>query len=53
MRLEAFKAIEAKHGEISQANLGFCQKEIRRLEKIWRKDKDQFAKEIESYYFCE
>ena len=46
MRLRAWEWIQDKHGELSQANLPIFQKEIRRLERIWRKDRAAFELEI-------
>ena len=35
-----------KHGKISKENLAFRQKDTKRLEKIWRKDKNKFQEII-------
>lgn len=38
--------IKKEYGELSQENLKIRQKETKRLENIWRKDKDKFLEEI-------
>ena len=46
MRSEVFNALEKKHGKLSPANHPIFIKETKRLEKIWRKDKDKFDIEL-------
>jgi hypothetical protein len=47
MRTEVFNALQLKYGKLSPSNHQFFIKETKRLEKIWRMDKNKFASEIE------
>jgi hypothetical protein len=46
-----FSTLEERHGKLSQINHPIFIKETKRLEKIWRKSKNDFAKEIEKFKF--
>ena len=46
MRTSAWASLEPKLGKLSHANLPDYKKEMKRLEKIWRKDPDQFSLEL-------
>ena len=45
MRTIAHKAAQKKYGKMNGENLKDIQKEMRRLEKLWRKDKQKFELE--------
>jgi len=42
MRSIAFKFLQDKYGKLCPDNLSIIQKEIKKLERIWRKDPDEF-----------
>ena len=42
MRKQAWDFIEKKLGNLSSENLKSYQKEMKKLEAVWRKDKDKF-----------
>lgn len=46
MRKTAFYFLEGKYGKMNAENHAIFKKEIRRLEKIWRKDPSKFETEI-------
>ena len=46
MRSTIFNSLQKVHGKLSKDNHPIFIKETKRLEKIWKKDKDQFFKEI-------
>lgn len=46
MRSAVFNELEKKHGKLTQLNHEIYKKEMKRLENIWRKDKDKFAVEL-------
>ena len=46
MRIAAFNFLEAKYGKMNAKNHPVFKKEIRRLEKTWRKDPSKFETEI-------
>jgi hypothetical protein len=46
MRSEIFDTLQNKYGKFSQENHSLFIKETKRLEKIWKKDKDKFIEEI-------
>jgi hypothetical protein len=46
MRKIAMDFITSKYGELSQRNLEICQKEMRRLTNIWRRDPAKFESEV-------
>lgn len=48
MRSEIFNALQSKYGKLSPTNHQLFIKETKRLESIWRKDKNRFAVELES-----
>lgn len=46
MRKQAWDFIEKKLGKLSPENLKSYQKEMKKLEAVWRKDKDKFQEMI-------
>ena len=46
MRKLIWDYTEKKYGKLSADNLKICQKETKKLEAIWRKDKDKFQEII-------
>lgn len=46
MRTSIFNALEEKYGKLSPTNHQFFIKETKRLESIWRKDKQKFIIEL-------
>lgn len=46
MRKIAMEYIEKKHGKLSPQNLAICQKEMKRLTNIWRRDPAKFEMEV-------
>lgn len=46
MRGKAWKYLESRYGKMNGNTLPVYQKEMKRLEKIWRKNPEQFQKEI-------
>ncbi len=48
MRTTIFETLVKLHGQLSKENHPIFIKETKRLEKIWRKDKDQFSIALES-----
>jgi hypothetical protein len=46
MRSLAWNSIEAKIGKLNPLNHETYKKEMKRLENIWKKDKEKFKKEI-------
>lgn len=49
MRGDAFDALETKYGKMSPDNHSTFIKEMKRLERIWKKDKEQFRSELEKF----
>lgn len=47
MRSSVFDALTKKHGEMSATNHPLFRSEMKRLEKVWRKDKEKFETELE------
>jgi len=47
MRGEAFTFLKNKYGKMSLENLPFLQKEMKRLDKKWKKDPEKFYEEIQ------
>ena len=47
MRKKAFEFIEQKHGKMTAVNHPIFKKEIKRLEKLWRKDPGKFETELQ------
>ena len=47
MRSEIFNALQEKHGKLSPENHQIFIKITKRLESIWRKDKEKFKIELE------
>lgn len=47
MRSTVFNELEKKYGILTQVNHEIYKKEMKRLENIWRKDKDKFTVELE------
>lgn len=47
MRTTAWNALQKKHGEMCFANFDILKKGMKKLEAVWRKDKDKFQVEIE------
>lgn len=47
MKTLVFDKLQAKHGELSFNNHKLFIKESKRLESIWRQDKQNFAEEID------
>ena len=48
MRIEIFNKLQEKYGKMNQTNHPTFIKETKRLERIWRKDKQKFVTELES-----
>lgn len=48
MRTAIFEKLVKTYGQLSKENHPIFIKETKRLEKNWRKDKDQFSKALES-----
>lgn len=46
MRTQVFTVLEGKYGKLSPTNHQMFIKETKRLESIWRKDKQRFALEL-------
>ena len=46
MRTSIFNVLQEKHGKLSPINHQMFIKETKRLESIWRKDKQKFATEL-------
>ena len=46
MRTSIFTVLQEKHGKLSPTNHQMFIKETKRLESIWRKDKQKFATEL-------
>jgi hypothetical protein len=46
MRGDAYGALESRHGKMNPDNHAIFIKEMKRLEKIWKKDKDLFRVEL-------
>ncbi len=46
MRALAFEYVQEKHGKMSPENLPVLQKEMKRLDRLWKKDPDAFYKEV-------
>lgn len=49
MRAKTYNTISKKYGMFSPENQVIFKKEMKRLEKIWRKNKDEWKLEIENY----
>ena len=47
MRTSIFNVLQEKYGKLSPSNHQLFIKETKRLESIWRKDKQRFAIELE------
>ena len=47
MRGIAFEYVQKIHGKMSPENLKVIQKEMKRLDRLWKKDPDKFYKEVE------
>ena len=47
MRTTAFDALESKYGKMNPENHPTFIKEMKRLEKIWKRDKDLFQLELD------
>lgn len=48
MRTIIFNALQNKYGKLNPSNHKLFIKETKRLERIWRKDKEKFTNEIDS-----
>jgi len=48
MRTQVFDILQKKYGKMSPENHAIFIKETKRLEKIWRKDKEQFQTELKN-----
>jgi hypothetical protein len=46
MRADAFEFLQSKYGKMSPENHPIITKEMKRLDRLWRKDIDKFYKEI-------
>jgi len=46
MRTEVFNKLQEKYGSLSPKNHEIFKKQMKRLENIWRKDKDKFVVEL-------
>jgi hypothetical protein len=46
MRTSIFNVLQEKHGKLSPTNHQMFIKQTKRLEAIWRKDKQKFAVEL-------
>ena len=49
MRTVIFNKLTEKYGTLSPTNHELFKKQTKRLENIWRKDKEKFVKEIENF----
>jgi len=47
MRTEVFNKLQEKYGKFSPQNQEIFKKQMKRLENIWKKDKDKFVFELE------
>lgn len=47
MRNAVFNELESKHGAMTPTNHEIYKKEMKRMEKIWRADKDKFQVEFQ------
>lgn len=46
MRTQVFDILQNKYGKLTQENHPLFIKEMKRLERIWRKDRNEFLKEL-------
>jgi hypothetical protein len=50
MREKAFAEITRVHGKLTFTNHATFKRDMKRFEKLWRKDKTLFEKELRIYY---
>lgn len=47
MRVVAFEHVQNKHGKMCADNSKVIQKDMKRLDRLWRRDPDKFYAEVE------